>query len=135
MSGFSRRRYFEDMSKVRKFYIRIQHRPKVGMPVHLASWPILFPTRVDAEHHMDQCFHFRRLFGRKMSASVESVMVDEYQIYFDGTLWRVRHDGTTISTHTFAHQAEEAYRRHRMRSSLLKRQEVPSESGYMGTEY
>lgn len=33
-------------------------------------WPITFPSRVDAEIHLRDCFTFKGLSGRKMAASV-----------------------------------------------------------------
>jgi hypothetical protein len=85
--------------RVRKFYIQIRRRPLAGDAVikiptrssrkdksgewhdnyvtrAIMAWPVLFDTREAAEDYMHTCFHFRRIPGRKLSASVESTFVE-----------------------------------------------------------
>jgi hypothetical protein len=70
-----------------KWYIRIQERapynPKVGPTTHweawrkFSAWPILFDTQKEAQAFMRECFTFKNLTGRKMSASVSSVRITD----------------------------------------------------------
>jgi hypothetical protein len=88
---------------VRKFYIQIRRQPlqgdttkrfSIGSRRHpqtgewvekyvtraVLAWPVLFDTREAAEDYMHGCFHFRRIPGRKLSAAVESVLVEKRDV-------------------------------------------------------
>jgi hypothetical protein len=88
-----------DVARKIKFYIQIRRRPLPGdttirfptgsshrnaagewvqnyVTRAVLAWPVLFDDRESAEDYMHTCFHFRRIPGRKLSASVERTFVE-----------------------------------------------------------
>lgn len=67
-----------------RYYIRIQRRcayngryPPNDWRAYreFMAWPLLFPTREAGEKFMDYAFTFKGITGRKLSASIQHVVV------------------------------------------------------------